>query len=65
MIKLDNRLPAGPWDARITLRSGLTERTAHATVFTFFQRPARRLRFASRRVATGALRCYCSDLSGS
>jgi hypothetical protein len=31
-IGLDNRLPAGPWDAAITLHSGLIERTAHATI---------------------------------
>lgn len=29
---LDARLPAGPWDARITLRSGLLERSARATI---------------------------------
>jgi hypothetical protein len=33
-IALDKRLPAGPWDARITLRSGLLTRSAAAT-FTF------------------------------
>lgn len=32
MIVLDDRLPAGPWDASITLRSGLVERTASATI---------------------------------
>jgi diguanylate cyclase (GGDEF)-like protein len=31
-ITLDKRLPAGPWDARITLRSGLIERDARATL---------------------------------
>jgi hypothetical protein len=31
-IALDKRLPAGPWDARITLRSGLIERSARATI---------------------------------
>ena len=31
-VHLDERLPAGPWTARITLRSGLVERSAHATV---------------------------------
>lgn len=31
-IALDERLPAGPWDARITLESGLIERSAEATV---------------------------------
>jgi hypothetical protein len=31
-IALDEKLPAGPWDARITLRSGLVERTARATI---------------------------------
>lgn len=31
-IALDEELPAGPWDARITLRSGLLERTARATI---------------------------------
>jgi hypothetical protein len=31
-IALDARLPAGPWDARITLRSGLVERAARATI---------------------------------
>jgi hypothetical protein len=29
---LDKQVPAGPWDARITLRSGLLERSAQATV---------------------------------
>jgi hypothetical protein len=37
-VPLDRRLPAGPWNARVTLRSGLLERTKRATV-TF---PARR-----------------------
>lgn len=31
-IALDPRLPAGPWDARITLRSGLLERSAQAII---------------------------------
>jgi hypothetical protein len=31
-ITLDEKLPAGPWDARITLRSGLLERSARATI---------------------------------
>ena len=31
-IVLDERLPAGPWDAEITLRSGLLDRTARATI---------------------------------
>jgi hypothetical protein len=31
-IALDEKLPAGPWDARITLRSGLVERTARAII---------------------------------
>lgn len=31
-IALDEQLPAGPWKARITLRSGLVERTAEASV---------------------------------
>jgi hypothetical protein len=29
---LDPQLPAGPWDARITLHSGLVERTARGTI---------------------------------
>jgi hypothetical protein len=29
-IRLGTDLPAGPWDAQITLRSGLVERSAHA-----------------------------------
>jgi hypothetical protein len=29
---LDRRIPAGPWDARITLHSGLLERSARATI---------------------------------
>jgi hypothetical protein len=33
-IILDKQLPAGPWDAQITLRSGLVERSAHA-ILTF------------------------------
>jgi hypothetical protein len=31
-ITLDKQLPAGPWDAQITLRSGLLERIAEATI---------------------------------
>jgi hypothetical protein len=31
-IPLDEELPAGPWDARITLRSGLLERSARAQI---------------------------------
>jgi hypothetical protein len=31
-IALDKQLPAGPWDARITLRSGLLERDERATI---------------------------------
>jgi hypothetical protein len=31
-IPLDMRLPAGPWDAQITLHSGLVARTARATI---------------------------------
>jgi CheY-like chemotaxis protein len=31
-IALDKALPAGPWDARITLKSGLVERSAGATI---------------------------------
>lgn len=31
-IDLDRDLPAGPWDATVTLRSGRVERTAHATI---------------------------------
>jgi hypothetical protein len=31
-IVLDEQLPSGPWDALITLRSGLIERTAHAVI---------------------------------
>ncbi|MEP7054330.1 MAG: peptidase [Actinomycetota bacterium] len=31
-ISLDPRLPDGPWDARVVLRSGLVERTARATL---------------------------------
>jgi hypothetical protein len=31
-IALDDAVPAGPWDARITLRSGLLARSARATI---------------------------------
>jgi hypothetical protein len=31
-VALDEQLPAGPWTAQITLKSGLVERTAEATV---------------------------------
>jgi hypothetical protein len=31
-IVLDDRVPAGPWDARISLHSGLLERSAAATI---------------------------------
>ena len=31
-VVLDKQLPAGPWDAQITMRSGLVERVAQATV---------------------------------
>ncbi len=32
LVTLDRAIPAGPWDASITLRSGTTERQATATV---------------------------------
>lgn len=32
LIALDQAIPAGPWDARIVLRSGITEREATATL---------------------------------
>lgn len=32
VIPLDKELPAGPWDARITLKSGLLERSAKARI---------------------------------
>jgi hypothetical protein len=32
LVTLDRAIPAGPWDARIVLRSGLTEREASARV---------------------------------
>jgi hypothetical protein len=32
MIALDERLPAGPWRARVTLRSGLLDRIGEATI---------------------------------
>jgi len=31
-ITLDRQLPAGPWDARVTLRSGLLQRSARASL---------------------------------
>ncbi len=31
-IVLDERVPSGPWDARVTMRSGLLERRARATL---------------------------------
>ena len=31
-IILDKQVPAGPWDARVLLKSGLLERSAHATI---------------------------------
>jgi ice-binding like protein/Big-like domain-containing protein len=31
-VTLDKALPAGPWDASITLHSGLLERSAHASI---------------------------------
>jgi hypothetical protein len=31
-VNLDKALPNGPWDAQITLESGLIERSAHATI---------------------------------
>jgi len=31
-IVLDEQVPAGPWDARVVLRSGLLERSTHATI---------------------------------
>lgn len=31
-VPLDRRIPAGPWDAKIVLRSGLVERTATARI---------------------------------
>jgi hypothetical protein len=38
-VMLDERLPAGPWDARIDLQSGLLDRTERATI-TFPDRGA-------------------------
>lgn len=38
-IVLDEQVPAGPWDARVVLRSGLLERSAHATVVFPGDRP--------------------------
>jgi diguanylate cyclase (GGDEF)-like protein len=32
VISLDTQMPAGPWDARLRLRSGLIERTESATI---------------------------------
>ena len=32
IITLDDRLPAGPWDAAVTLKSGVTERRGEATI---------------------------------
>lgn len=32
VVKLDPRIPAGPWTARLDLRSGLLERAAEATI---------------------------------
>lgn len=32
LVNLDRAIPAGPWDARIVLRSGTTEREAAATI---------------------------------
>ena len=40
-IPLDTRLPAGPWKARVDLRSGLVERHVQATI-TFPQATARK-----------------------
>ena len=31
-VRLDKQVPDGPWDAKITLRSGLLERSASATI---------------------------------
>ena len=39
LVLLDRAIPAGPWDARIVLRSGTTERDATATI-TFPSAPA-------------------------
>jgi len=32
LVSLDRAIPAGPWDAKIVLRSGTTERSADATI---------------------------------
>jgi len=32
LIELDKAVPAGPWDAKLTLRSGLLERSAKASI---------------------------------
>jgi hypothetical protein len=45
-IVLDGRLPAGPWDARITLRSGLITHSARATI-TFPSAGAAPVRFST------------------
>jgi hypothetical protein len=49
LVILDRAVPAGPWDARIVLRSGTTEREATATI-TFPASPAS----SSGAVKTGA-----------
>jgi hypothetical protein len=45
-VDLDSQLPAGPWDARITLRSGLISHSSRATI-TFPPAGARPLRFGT------------------
>jgi hypothetical protein len=47
-IVLDAQLPAGPWDARITLRSGLITHNARATI-TFPSAGAAPVRFGTAR----------------
>lgn len=52
LVRLDRAIPAGPWDARIVLRSGTTEREATATI-TFPGRAATSSRPVAARASAG------------
>ena len=67
-IALDEQLPAGPWNAQITLRSGLIERSARATITfprTGESRAVRARQIPSPLPGIGAVGVFVVTLSGA
>jgi hypothetical protein len=52
-VPLDKQVPDGPWDAKITLRSGLIERSAQATISFPAHGPRSAPPVAARPLSTG------------